>query len=372
MNEQVPLEQSSQAKQIAYLVALSAAPGIGPKKTEVLLKFFKTPQEVWEAENSDLEKILGKVDYHQFLGYRKKIDVETNFDSLSKQGIKVLTILEDTYPELLSQISSPPTVIYYKGDLLSTLSRPCIAVVGTRLISIYGQEVTQRLVEGLVSAGLTVVSGLAKGVDSVAHRATLDADGKTVAVLGSGLNHIFPVENHQLAERIVSSGGAVISEYPPEMDSLPGNFPARNRIISGLSLGVLVTEAAEDSGSLITADFATEQGRDVFAVPGPITSKLSQGPSKLLKVGAKLVTGVEDILEELKIEGRGDIGTEVSFTPSSPQEEKIWQSFEDGAKSIDQIVRETGLSAAVVSSTITLMEINGFLRHLGTGVYSRK
>ena len=364
----------SMENQIPFLIALTSAPGIGPKKTEVLLKFFKKPQEVWEAERQTLEKILGQKESGLFLDYRKQFDVETNYDGLSKRGIKVLTILEDSYPKLLRQISSPPPVVYYKGDLLSTLSRPSIAVVGTRLITVYGREVTARLVEGLVGAGLTIISGLAKGVDSVAHQTTVDNGGLTVAVLGSGLNQIFPAENTRLAQDIINSGGAVISEFLPAMESLPGNFPARNRIISGLSLGVLVTEAAEDSGSLITADFASEQGREVFAVPGPITSRLSKGPSRLLKLGAKLVSGLEDILEELKIGNReqGLGRNEVDFKPENPVETKIWEALENEAKSVDQLVRESGLNAAQVSSTLTLLEIKGVLRNLGTGVYSRK
>ena len=358
--------------QIAYLVALSSAPGIGPKKTEVLLKFFKTPKEVWEAPGGDLKEILGKSDYSHFLEYREKIDVGTNFNQLSNQGVKVLTILEDSYPKLLSQISSPPPVLYYKGDLVSTAAAPCLAVVGTRLITTYGREVTEKLVEGLVASGLTIVSGLARGVDTVAHQTAVRNGGKTIGVLGGGFNEFYPPGNEKLASQIASGFGAVITEFPPDQPAVPTNFPARNRIISGLSIGVLVTEAAEDSGSLITADFASEQGREVFAVPGPITSKLSKGPSRLLKLGAKLVSGVEDILEELKIESRSKILELREYKPENQVEEKVLELLENEAMDVDQIVRESGLNTAQISSTLTLLEIKGVLRNLGTGVYSRK
>lgn len=360
--------------QIPYLIALSSAPGIGPKKTEVLLKFFKTPKEVWESSERDLKEILGPKDFKEFLEYREKTDVGTNFMVLSSQGVKVLTILEDSYPKLLRQISSPPPVIYYKGDFVSTAATPCLAVVGTRLITTYGKEVTEKLVEGLVAAGLTIVSGLARGVDTMAHQAAVRNGGQTIGVLGGGFNEFYPPGNEKLAEQIASGFGAVITEFPPDQPAVPTNFPARNRIISGLSLGVLVTEAAEDSGSLITADFASEQGRDVFAVPGPITSKLSKGPSRLLKMGAKLVSGVEDILEELRLGTSGnsrDQGNRV-YKGENETEIKILELLENEAMDVDQLVRESGLGTASVSSTLTLLEIKGVLRNLGTGVYSRK
>jgi DNA processing protein len=359
-------------RDLPFLVALTQAPGIGPAKTKVLLDFFKSAEAVWKSNDHDLAQILGKADFDRFLDYKKKTDVEINFEGLSRSGIEVISLLEDSYPKLLRQISQAPPILYYRGDFLSISSSPCIAVVGTRTVTLYGREVTERITEGLALAGLTVVSGLARGVDTVAHEATLGVGGKTIAVLGSGLNRIYPVQNSSLAQKIIASGGAVVTEYPPEMESIPQNFPARNRIISGLSLGVVVTEAAEDSGSLITADFAAEQNREVFAVPGPITSKLSRGPSKLLKVGAKLVSGVEDILEELKVGVSGTEKGQKVFQPSSIYEEKVWQAIEDSAKSIDQIVRESGLDASTVSSTLTMLEIHGHIRHLGTGVYARK
>lgn len=357
---------------VPFLVALSSAPGIGPKKTQVLLEFFKSAQEVWDANKKDLEKILGPKDFNQFIEYREKTDVETNFSLLSKQGIKVLTILEDSYPSSLREISSPPPVIYYKGDLLSTLEHPCIAVVGTRLVSSYGRQVTEQLVEGLVAAGFTIVSGLARGVDAVAHRTAVDNHGFTVAVLGGGLNRVYPVENIKLATDIVSGSGSVISEFPPHQPPIPSNFPARNRIISGLCIGVLVTEAAEDSGSLITADFALEQGREVFAVPGPITSKLSKGPSRLLKMGAKLVSGVEDILEELNISKLTRTPTVLAYIPQNDSEAKILAHLEIEARSVDQLVKLTGFTTAQTSATLTLLEIKGVLTNLGTGVYRLK
>ncbi len=242
--------------------------------------------------------------------------------------------------------------------------------MGTRKVSGYGRLVTEKLVSELVEAGLTIVSGLARGVDSVAHQTAVKEKGRTLAVLGGGLNHIFPPENTRLAEEIAKGFGAVLSEFPPDSPSLPGNFPARNRIISGLSRAVLVTEAAEDSGSLITARDALEQGRDVFAVPGPITSELSKGPLTLIKQGALLVTSADEILEEL---GLGKIiNPRLQMTNSivlSEAEQKIVDCLAPESKHVDEICRELKISAATVSAALIKMEISGLVKNLGAGVF---
>src|SRR3989344_1206621 len=287
----------------AYLLALHSIDGLGPVRLKKILDYFKDPKLAWSADSEEIKRLgIPQNTVNLFLEKRTKLDPLGYMEDIQKSGIKWLTIFDESYPKLLSQIYDPPIVFYYKGDV--DWDSKSIAVVGTRKITGYGKAVTEGFTKDLSSAGLTIVSGLAKGVDSVAHRTTIDNKGKTIAVLGSGLNKIYPYENKKLAEEITQGHGAVISEFPPEYPSLPGNFPARNRIISGLSLGVLVAEAAEDSGSLITARFAIEQGREVFAVPGPITSTLSRGPIDLINEGAKAVFSADEILDELGLSHR--------------------------------------------------------------------
>ncbi len=231
----------------------------------------------------------------------------------------------------------------------------------------YGKLVTEDFASKLSNAGFVIVSGLARGVDTSAHIATLNAGGKTVAILGGGLKNIFPPENTSLAEKIAASGGLVISEFPPEYPSLPGNFPARNRVISGLSKAVLVTEAASDSGSLITARLALEQGRGVYAVPGPITSGLSKGPSDLIKEGGMLVDSVEDILNDLGKDPllmKSAVGLELSDI-----EKQILEEIETEAKHIDEICRNLDKPASLISGSLIKMEILGIVKGLGGGIY---
>ncbi len=273
-----------------YWVAFSAFPGIGPVRFRSLLEHFGSAKKAWGAPLSDT-----------FINFRKKFDIDEYLLKLENLHVSVLTLNNPKYPQLLKQIPDAPFLLYIKakpGQDKLTLERT-IAVVGTRNITTYGEEVTKRLVTGLVSYGFTIVSGMAYGVDAVAHQAAIDAGGKTIAVLGSGIDIIAPPSNARLYQAIGEEGqGAIVSEMPLGLRPNKGLFIARNRIISGLSMGVLVTEGAGDSGALITARNAGEQGREVFAVPGPITSPYSRGPAKLLKAGAILVETVEDIVHE--------------------------------------------------------------------------
>lgn len=231
----------------------------------------------------------------------REVDFRREMSRSEKQGIKIITMLDEGYPALLKQIYDPPLVLYVMGDLQFDTA---VGIVGSRRASFYGLSSAQRLAAGLAASGITVISGLARGVDTAAHRGALGSKGNTIAVLGSGLNNIYPPENEELAYSIAGSG-AVISEFPLDTGPFPHNFPRRNRIISGLSMGIVVVEAAENSGALITADFALEQGREVFALPGEANSSTSYGTNNLIKQGAKLVTDVEDILEELNLQSYG-------------------------------------------------------------------
>jgi DNA processing protein len=287
----------------SYWVGFSVFPGIGPVRFKLLRDYFGSAKAAWETQTGELRNIkLGEKLTEQFDHFRKTFNIEAYLKQLQDLHVSVLTLNDSKYPKLLKEISDPPFLLYIRGkktDEPINLERT-IAVVGTRKITRYGEEVTRRIVADLVSYGFTIVSGLAYGVDAIAHQTAIDSGGKTIAVLGCGIDIIAPPSNARLYRQISEDGfGAVVSEMPLGLWASKGTFPARNRIISGLSLGVVVTEGADDSGALITARNAGEQGREVFAVPGPITSPYSRAPAALIKKGAKLVESAKDILEEL-------------------------------------------------------------------------
>ncbi len=369
-----------------YWVAFSVFPGIGPVRFKLLLDYFGSARKAWEAPASALKNIhLGNKLSDDFVEFRKSYDISSYLKDLRDKKIFVLTINDPRYPAHLKKISDPPFVLYVKGRSTYTQTRAgtrekvpldltrTIGVVGTRKITHYGTQVTKRLVTELVSYGFTIISGLAYGVDAVAHQSALDAGGKTIAVLGCGIDIIAPPSNARLYNTIADGGsGAIVSEMPLGLRPNKGLFPARNRIISGLSLGVIVTEGADDSGALITARNAGEQGREVFAVPGPITSAYSKGPAALIKKGAKLVEKVEDILEEL-----GVSKTSNSSKPSktsnikgeTKEEQKILDSLKDMQMHVDELVRATGLTTSNVAATLSVLEIRGIVKDYGEKVY---
>jgi len=282
----------------AYWVGLNRVYGLGPKRFQLLRKHFGSPERVWKSKESELAKILGQNSpvVQNILKCRATLDLEKELANLEERKIQVLTLEDTAYPVNLLQIYDPPPVLYVKG-VLAQEDAKAVAVVGSRRATPYGKAVADQLAGDLAQAGITVVSGLARGVDTCGHRGALRCGGRTLAVLGCGVDVVYPRENQELFEEIAAKG-AIISEFPLGTPPEASNFPVRNRIISGLALGVLVVEAAEDGGALITADFALEQGRDVFAVPGAITNRYSRGTNRLIKDGAKLVEGVADILEE--------------------------------------------------------------------------
>lgn len=373
---------SSKLKGRDYWLGFSLCPGIGPKRFLSLKKYFGSAKKAWTASKNKLFKSgLGEALIEKFDCFRQETNLSSYKILLEKSLIRFFKIDDKEYPKNLKSIDNPPIVLYIKGEILPR-DYLSIAVVGTRNVTCYGREVTERLVQDLVFSGLTIISGLARGIDSIAHRVALGNSGRTIAILGGGLDKIYPPEHKALAEKIVENKqGALVSEFPAGMDSLPGNFPARNRIISGLSLGILVTEGASKSGTKITAQQAQKQGRPIFAVPGPITSQMSEGPADLIKSGAKLITKAEDIIKELGIvrDDRPRIistvlkpSTEAKNIHFENNEEKIiWQVLSDGSKHIDEIVRETGLPSAKVSSYLTIMEVKGIIRNFGEGNYGK-
>ncbi|MCX6724559.1 MAG: DNA-processing protein DprA, partial [Candidatus Shapirobacteria bacterium] len=261
-----------------YWIGFSAFNGIGPKRFALLRNYFGSARSAWEARLKELLAIgLEQKLVENFVKFRQDFDLNSYFLRLRENKIECQTLVDKNYPENLKKIDNPPYVLFVKGKI-KPQDELALAVVGTRKMTAYGREVTESLTQQLVNFGLTIVSGLARGVDTTAHQTVLQNGGRTIAVLACGLDIIYPPENKKLAEEIANGHGVLVSEFPPGHQAVPGNFPARNRIISGLSLGTLVIEGAQDSGALITARHAADQGREVFAVPGPITSQNSAGP----------------------------------------------------------------------------------------------
>ena len=283
--------------------------------------------------------------------------------------IRILKIEDKNYPKLLKGIKEPPKVLYYRGEL--NPGDQCFAIVGTRRCSDYGKQVALEMAGDLAEAGLIIVSGLAPGIDTFAHTATVERKKRTIAVLGTGIDEktIYPQSNLKLAQRILETGGCLISEYPPGTPGSKFTFPQRNRIISGLSLGVLVVEAKEKSGALITANWAKKQGRKIFAIPGLIHSLNSKGPHYLIKNGAKLVENANDILKELNLPAGRQV-YQKGIIGETEEENLILETLKEGPLDIDKIIEKTRLPAATVASTLSILEIKGKVRNLGNNVYA--
>lgn len=282
--------------------------------------------------------------------------------------INKLTLKDSSYPKKLAEIpSSPRTLFYISDDWSKLLKKPAIAIVGSRKMSGYGRAVTEEFVRGLSQAGVVIVSGLALGIDSVAHKEALENREKTIAVLPCGLDSIYPATHHSLAQRIIKQGGALVSEYPPGMPPQRQNFIARNRIVSGLADAVLITEAAEKSGTLHTANFALEQGRDVFAIPGNITSYLSRGTNNLIKAGATPVTNPKDVLQILGLDADTQQATPVA---SNKEERIILELLLSGVTDADRLLIESDLDPSVFNQTLTMLEISGKVKPLGGGQWT--
>lgn len=375
------MTQTAFSEERLFWLGFSAFPGIGPLRFKLLLQFFGSAQKAWKASERELVKIgLGEKLTHKFSDFRNTFSLSKYIEEIKKKDIHIITLQDKEYPPLLAQIPDPPFLLYVRGDadtLKETLqgadAHPRIGVVGTRKITHYGREITQKITEGLVDAGVVIVSGMAYGVDAVAHATAIENGGKTIAVLGCGVDVVHPVTNATIYWKIVKGAGLIISEFPVGRFAEKGLFPARNRIISGLSLGTVVTEGARDSGALITARCAAEQGREVFAVPGPITSPFSAGPTLLLKQGAKLVTEANDILEELKISS--NLKTHMSNKIQNAKinltkEEKIILTLLEGENlHFDEIVRKTKIAADKLAGILTMMEMKGYVKNTGSGDY---
>lgn len=359
---------------------LASVRGVGPLTRQRLVEAFGSADGVFRAATRDLAAVRGVgPKTAAAIGAAPSAEaIDAMLRDAAERGIGVLTDESDAYPASLRQIHDPPPILYCRGEVLAQDAR-AVAIVGTRRATRYGLAQAARLAAGLAEAGVTVVSGLARGVDGAAHHAALEAGGRTLASLAGGLNRIYPPEHAKLADRVAAQG-ALLAEAPPPMPPMSGAFPQRNRIISGLSLGVVVIEAAERSGALITARHAAEQGRDAFAVPGPVDSPQSRGCHRLLQEGAKLVTCVEDILEELSeyahvmpsraAAAKGGAPPAEAPAPAKPQrdwgepERSVLGAIDREATSVDRVVEATGLPVEQVLVGLSRLELAGEIRRL--------
>jgi DNA processing protein len=343
-----------------------------PARFALLLGAFETARAAWEADPNDWRAAgLDERTATALTRQRERIAPEDERDRLARLRVRALTLRHPGYPSLLREIVQPPPVLYVRGTLESA-DDWAIAIVGTRRASAYGRQVTERLASELAAQSITIVSGLARGIDTHAHSAALDAGGRTIAVLGCGPDLVYPPENARLAARIVESG-AIVTEFPPGTQPEAGNFPARNRLISGLSLAVLVTEAPADSGALITTRFATEQGRDVLAVPGNITARGSYGANRLIQDGARLVLETADVLAELNLHLVPQQMELREVMPENATEGRLLDVLAASGEPmlVDELCRTSGLPIAEVSGTLVMLELKGLVRQLAPMTYAR-
>ncbi len=352
---------------LPYFAAISTISEVGSVRFKQIINHFSDVREFFSCSSSDLVRAgLTLIIAERIIISRNQLKIDQIWQRIEKEEIGLLTFFDDEYPALLKEIYDFPPLLYYRGNL-DCFNNSSLAVVGTRKMSHYGQDVTNQLVGDLASAGLTIVSGLALGVDSCAHQATLKAKGKTIAVLGTGIDRgaIYPHQNKRLAEKIIERGGLVISEFPCGMVGHKHNFPMRNRIISGLSLGTLVIEAGRRSGALITAQLSLDHNREVLAVPGSVQSPVSIGTNNLIKQGAKVVTEANDILNWLDLTLVRENATILAVKADSNEEKIILDLLSKEPIAVDQLILQSGLSSQQTSAILTVMELAGKIRDVG-------
>ena len=359
-------------EELKYWVGFSQITKLGPLRFKKLINYFPDLKTAWQTNYSELIKSGLEPELAAAIDLKKsEINPDEELKKLAKEKIEVVTLKDKNYPKLLSEIYDAPPLLYFRGEL--TNPEFALAVVGTRKISSYGQQVVPQIVKDLAGSGLIIVSGLALGVDALAHQSTLEVSGYTIAVLGSGLDwqNIYPADNRYLAKKIINAGGSVISEYPIGTPPLKHHFPYRNRIISGLTLGTLVIEAPASSGALITAKYALEQNREIFAVPGSIFSQNSEGPNNLIKMGARLVSSAADILEALNLNQITEFKKAKKIIADSLEEEILLKNLSYEPIHIDKLAELSRINTSILNSTLTLMEMKGKIRNLGGNNYVR-
>jgi DNA processing protein len=350
--------------------ALKSVPMVGNVTFRRLLERFGTPEKVLRASEAELARTKGvsaaaaaAISRHDWRAF-----AEQECEKVTRCGVRVITFLAEDYPKILLEIPDPPPYLYVRGELRG--NETAVAIVGSRRASSYGLLTTTRMATALAGHGITVVSGMARGVDTAAHRGALAGGGRSVGVLGCGIDVVYPPENRRLFEEMAEKG-AIVSEFPLGTLPLAENFPRRNRIISGISRGVLVVEAMEKSGSLITAQYALEQGREVFAIPGNINSGASRGTNRLIKEGAKLVECVEDILEELPHRPATAVGAEPAPAFSlTPREAAVYTLLAEAPRHIDEVIVKSGLTVGDVSAILLALELKGAVMQLPGKVFA--
>lgn len=354
-----------------YWLGFSLVPEIGPKRLAHLLNWFGDLSSAWTASEAELRHSgLEKQPLANLIATRARLDLPAELVKVERAGAWLVTLADARYPSLLSQMSDAPTLLYVRGTIIPEDNR-ALSIVGTRKATSYGKDVAYDLAKQLAQNGITVVSGLAHGIDSAAHRGAIDGGGRTIAVQGCGIDRIYPSENRELAMEIARHG-AIISEFPIGTPPEGRNFPRRNRVISGMALGVLVVEADLGSGALITSDIALDQGREVFAVPGNIYNPSSRGTNSLIQDGAKLVMAVNDIMDELDIKYRAAQTQAVaeSIVPANETEARLLEHLSADPLHVDEIARLCGLPIAMVTSTLTVLELKGLARSVGQMQYT--
>lgn len=366
-------------------------PGIGPRAATKLLERFGSAEAVFGARRNELEALRLRPETVESIIARELFDKATEeIERVREMDADILVLDDGVYPALLREIQDPPVTLYVKGNWMECIDDACIALVGSRRCSTYGANAANMIARDLAQRGVTIVSGLARGIDAAAHRGTLEANGKTVAVLGTGIDQVYPRDHKKLVDEILEKGGAIVSEFPLGTPPAPQNFPYRNRVISGLSLGICVVEASEQSGSLITARLAIEQNREVFAVPGNITSKNSFGTNYLIKsAGAKLVQQWQDIASELpqdiaarllpppqkKKEKDSALVEQLNLVPSdlTESEQKIWKLLShDEPTQIDELAEKTGFTISDLTNSLFALEVRELIRALPGKCYVKK
>jgi DNA processing protein len=366
------LTERTKMDERAFWLGFHLIPSVGSARIARLIDSFGSLKNAWSADEETLVGSgMNRRAARVLVTKRADINPEHEMEKVATSGASFLTLADDRYPRLLREIPSPPPVIYVKGELLPD-DETAIGVVGTRRATQYGREMTRRLSSGLASAGVVIVSGLARGVDGIAHAAAIAAGGRTVAVLGCGVDQLYPPEHRKLSEQVIEQG-ALVSEFPIGTRPEARNFPIRNRLISGLSLGVLVVEAPRKSGALITSTFAADQGRTVFAVPGSAMSAASEGTLQLLRDGAALAASVDDILAELNLDRRhAAIENRKLLPDASGDERNVLQALESEPKHIDEIAIDTGINISQLSAMLLQMQLKGLVRETGGQHYTKE
>jgi DNA processing protein len=347
-----------------YWIGFNLVKGIGAVRLQALIQHFGSVKAAWAAQPADLAAAgLSNKLLERLVLTRKGVDLDHIWSGIVAQDIQVLTWDDAGYPKRLKEIDQPPPVLYVRGEYLDD-DLFAVAIVGTRRITAYGRQITEEIASHLGANGITVISGLARGVDAAAHTAALRAGGRTIAVLGCGVDRIYPPEHRALADEI-RARGALISDYAPGTPPDAANFPPRNRIISGLSLAVLVVEAGETSGALITAEFAADQGREVFAVPGSILAAQSKGTNKLIQRGAQPLLNARDLMQALDLDRLGEVKSARRSLPTDETEAQLLNILGEQPLHVDEIQNQSALPIAQVSATLALMELKGMVRQVG-------